>query len=223
MPIHINLLAESQAIEDLRRRDPVKRAVWVGVALVVLMLAWSSSLQVKALIARGELNRVSAQVSTRTNDFQQVLSNQRKLIEANRRLSLLQEMATNRMLHGTLLNALQQVNLEDVQLMRLKTDESYVYNEEIKGKTNANSHYVPGKPASVTEKIVVTLEAKDSAPNPGDQVNKFKQAVSQSPYFQGILGKGNEVRLANLSPPQTLEGKPFVLFTLECRIPDKTR
>ena len=223
MPLRINLLAEAQALEDLRRRDPVKRAIWVAAALVVLMLAWSSELQLKSLIARGELNRVAAQLNTRTNDFQQVLTNQRKLAEANRKLSLLQGMATNRLLHGTLLNALQQTTLDDVQLMRLKTDETYVYNEEVKAKTNANDRLIPGRPASVTEKIAITLEARDSGPNPGDQVNKFKQAINQAPYFQTMMGKSNEVRLTNLSPPQTLEGKPFVLFTLECRFPDKTR
>lgn len=223
MPIQINLLAESQAIEELRRRDPVKRAIWIGVGLVIALLAWSSSLQLKAMIAHGELNRVSGQLTTRTNEFQQVLSNQRKLVETNRRLSLLQEMAANRVLHGTLLNALQQATLDDVQLMRLKTDEAFIYNEEIKTKTNANNHIIPGRPASVTERVVVILEAKDSGANPGDQVNKFKQAVSQSAYFQSKLGKTNEIRLANLSPPQTIEGKTSVLFTLECRYPENTR
>jgi hypothetical protein len=222
MPIRINLLAEAQAIEELRRRDPVKRAIWIGVALLILILAWSGSLQLKAMMARGELNRVASQLVTRTNEFQQVLVNRQMLADVNRKLNLLTQMATNRMLHGTLLSALQQTTLEDVQLMRLRTDESYVYNEEIKAKTNSN-RVIPGKPASITERIAVTLEAKDSAPNPGDQVNKFKQVVSQSPYFRAVLGKANEVRLANLSPPQTTDGKPFVLFTLECRYPEKTR
>ena len=30
MPIRLNLLAEAQAAEDLRRRDPVKRALWLA-------------------------------------------------------------------------------------------------------------------------------------------------------------------------------------------------
>lgn len=222
MPIPINLLAEAHALEDLRRRDPVKRAIYVAVGLVLLVLTWSISLQLKAMIARSEVSRVAAQLATRTNDFQQVLVNQRNLVEANRKLLLLQEMATNRMLHGTLLNALQKTTLDDVQLTRLKTDETYIYNEAIKPKTNSNRISL-GTPASVTEKIVVTLEAKDSSANPGDQVNKFKQIVNQSAYFHNLLGKNSEVRLANLSPPQSLEGKPFVLFTLECRFPDKTR
>jgi hypothetical protein len=224
MPIRINLLAEAQALEELRRRDPVKRSTWIGVGLVILLLTWSGSLQFKLMLAHHELHRVAAQVSTRTNEFQQVLANQRKLVEANRKLAMLQQMATNRMLHGTLLNALGQTTLDEVQLTRLRTDEAFIYNEEIKAKTNANDHIIPGKPASVTERVVVTLEAKDTGANPGDQVNRFKQAVSQYPYFQDIGGKSSEVRLANLSPPQAgSDGKPFILFTLECRFPDKTR
>jgi hypothetical protein len=223
MPIRINLLAEALAIEDLRRRDPVKRAIWVGASLVLLLLFWSFSLVLHAMIARAELRHVAAQLNTRTNEFRLVLANQRKAADMYRKLGLLQDMATNRMLHGTLLNALQQATLDDVQLMRFKTEEAYIYNEEIKPKTNANDRVFPGKPASVTERVVVTLEAKDSGPNPGDEVNRFKQALAQSAYFQDVLGKTNEVRLANLSPPQTIDGKPFVLFTLECRFPEKTR
>jgi hypothetical protein len=224
MAIRINLLAEAHALEELRRRDPVKRAIWVGASLVILLLAWSSSMQAKLMLAHHELHRFVSQVSTRTNEFQQVLVNQRKLVEASRKLSMLQQMATNRMLHGTLLNALQQATLDYVQLTRLRTDESYVYNEEIKAKTNANDRVILGKPATVTERVVVTLEAKDTGPNPGDQVNHFKQAVSQYPYFHDLLGKSSEVRLANLSPPQTgPDGKPFISFMLECRFPDKTR
>jgi len=223
MPIRINLLAEAQALEDLRRRDPVKRAIFGAVGLVFVILAWSSSLQVKAMMAKSELNHVNAQLGARTNEFQQVLANQNKLVLANRRLSSLQQMVTNRLLHGTLLNALQHTTLDEVQLVRLRTDESYLYNEEVKPKTNSNDRVVPGRPASVTEKIVLTLDARDYGINPGDQVNKFKHAISESTYFQGALGKTNEVRLTNLSPPHALEGRPFVLFTVECRFPDKTR
>jgi hypothetical protein len=222
MPIRINLLAEAHAIEDLRRRDPVKRAIWIGICLVLLVLAWSSSLQLKAMIAKGELSRVAAQVSTRANEYQQVLANQRKLAEMNQKLAALEQLATNRLLKGTLLNAMQHATIDDVQLMRLRTEEAYTYNEEIKPKTNSNDRLIPGKPASVTERILVTLDAKDSSANPGDQVNKLKQAVNDAPYFQAMLGKTNQVRLANLSPPQMGE-KPFVLFSLECRFPEKTR
>ena len=40
MSIRINLLAEAQIAEDLRRRDPVKRAIFAGAFLVVLALVY---------------------------------------------------------------------------------------------------------------------------------------------------------------------------------------
>src|SRR5216684_5617351 len=132
MPIRINLLAEAQALEELRRRDPVKRAIWVGVGLIFVVLAWSTSLQLKAMLAKGELNRVTAQLASRTNEFQQALANQGKLLLVNRKLASLQQLATNRLLHGTLLNALQQTTIDDVQLVRLRTEEAYALNEEVK-------------------------------------------------------------------------------------------
>jgi hypothetical protein len=55
MPIKINLLAEAQIAEDLRRSDPVKRAIFIGALLVALALVWSSSLQLEAMIAKSEL------------------------------------------------------------------------------------------------------------------------------------------------------------------------
>ena len=222
MPIRINLLAEAQALEELRRRDPVKRVIWAGVFLVCLLLAVSSWLQLQVIIRKGELNRVQGQLASRTNEFQQVLQNQNRLTDVNGRLSALRQLACNRMLYGTLLNSLQQTVIDDVQLTRLRADQAFVLNEEIKPKTNSNNRIIPGRPASVTEKVVVTMEARDSGPNAGDQVNKFKQTVRDNAYFQAALGKSNEVRLVSLSPPQVGE-KPYVQFVLEARFPEKTR
>ena len=222
MPIRINLLAEAQALEDMRRRDPVKRAIWVGVFLVILVLAWSSSLQLKALISKGDLNRVQAQLNALTNEYQHVLANQKKLADVESRLAALQRLATNRVLHGSVLNALQQTHVPDVELMRLRTEFAYSVNEASKPKTNANKTVSPGKPATVTERVVLTMEARDTSA--GDQVNKYKQAVAEFPYFKQILENTNDVRLASMSPPQiSPQGNKFVLFTVECRYPEKTR
>ena len=224
MPIRINLLAESQALEEMRRRDPVKRAIWVGSLVGVLMLFWSSSLAVKAMFAKGELNKIQAQYNSKTNEFQSVQENQKKLDDVNKKLEALRQLTVNRLLNASILNALQRTTIEEVQLVRLKTEHVYNFTEETKPKTNAN-RTIPGKPATVNEKITLTLEAKDSGPNPGDQVNKFQEAIADCSYFQGVLGKTNVVRLTNIGTPQpgTEGAKPFVLFTLECRYPEKTR
>src|SRR6185369_10040528 len=187
MPIRINLLAEAQALEEMRRRDPVKRALWVGSVLVCLVLVWSSSLQLKAIIAKGEVNRLDSEAASHNAAYQQVLGNMKKLADVNGRLESLHKLASSRLLYGTLLNGLQQVVVDDVQVTRVRIDQSFTFNEEVKPKPNAEKPVTP-RPASVTERVMLSLEARDSGLNPGDQVNKFKASVGEAAYFQAMLG-----------------------------------
>jgi len=225
MPIQLNLLAEAQAEDELRRRDPVKRAIWLGSLLVVGMLIWSASLYLNSLMSRHGLSGVQTQLAMRTNDHQVVLSNQARFDDITRKLGSLHELASSRFLNGNLLNALQQVALDDVQLMRVKVDQAYVTAEEVKPKTNSETGRITlGLPATVKESVVVTLEARDSSPVPGDQINKFREALSTNAYFQAVLSKTNAVRLSYRSPVTTVpNGRSYLLFTIECRYPDKTR
>ena len=142
---------------------------------------------------------------------------------ANEKLAALQKLSQSRFLQGNLLNALQQTAVDGVQLLRLHVDQTYFTTEGTAPKTNG-TRVRPGQPGTVTEKIVVSLDARDYSSNPGDQVKKFKEAISQQPYFQAALNKTNGVRLANLSPPQVgTDGKLSVMFTLQCFYPDQTR
>ena len=45
MPIRINLRAEAQAAVELRRKDPVKRAIVLGAACVAVMVVVSLAIQ----------------------------------------------------------------------------------------------------------------------------------------------------------------------------------
>jgi hypothetical protein len=225
MPIRINLLAEAQALEDLRRRDPVKRAIWLGVGVVILLLGWSGWLQLTAMMAKGELSRLEARLHSHTNEFQQVLDNQKKLGLVRQKMGALDALATNRFLYGTMLDSLQHATLSEVHLVRFKAEQSFAVTEATKPRTNAN-RVTPGRPATVAERMTLTFDAKDFNPvMPGDSVNKYKETISGSPYFQDILGRTNEVRLTALGAPQPPgpDGRPFVLFTLECRYPEKNR
>ena len=225
MPIRLNLLAEAQALEDLRRRDPVKRAIWAAACLVALLLAWAASLQFGAMIGKMDLNRMEARLASHTNAFRLVLDNQKRLADANQKLNALRRFPANRFLQGSLLNALQQAALPEVQLTRFRSEQTYVLSDETKPGTDAENRPATGRTSAATEKILLSLEARDtSGPNPGDQVNQFKKAIMDCPYFQTALGKTNEPRLVSLSPPRTTsDGKPFVAFAFECRFPDKTR
>jgi hypothetical protein len=223
MPIRINLLAEAQATEELRRHDPVKRMIFCGAFLVALMLVWSSSLQLESMLAKKEVSDRQTQIQTHTNEFQRVLSEQKNMTEVKEKLEALKKMTGSRFLQGNLLNALQQVNVDGVRLMRIRVNQNYLYTPAARPQTNGN-RITPGRPSAVQEKIVVSLDARDSSANPGDQVNKFKEAVANEAYFQSVLNKTNGVQLAYLSSPQVgVDGKPFVLFTLECNCPENNR
>lgn len=224
MPIRLNLLAEAQAAEDQRRRDPVKRAIWLGSVLVAAMLAWSGSIYFQALMLGRELSNVDAGVNDLNKHYQEVVANQTKTEDVKRRLASLQQLATNRFLNGNLLEALQRISVEDVQMMRLHVDQTYFFTDEVKGKTNSEGRVSLGRPPTMRETVSVTLEGKDASPTPGDRVNKFKDAVSTNTYFQAMLSKTNGVRLTFVSPPTALpDSKPFVLFTVEGRYPEQTR
>lgn len=223
MPIRINLLAEAQAARDQRRKDPVKRSIWLAVLFVLLMLAWSSSLQLQSLLAKGELSRIEGELSSRSNEFHGVLEQQNQLNDVNNRLRALTSLATNRLLYGNVLAALQESLVPNVQLVRMRAEQSFSLVDVVKPKTNNAGKITPGRPASSTESTVVLLEARDTAPVPGDQVNVYRRTLADYPYFKEYL-RTNEVRLANLSAPQrTPDGKPFVMFSLECKYPEVVR
>ena len=214
MPIHLNLLAEAQAADELRRRDPVKRMVFATVLVVVLMFVWWSWLQLRVMVANASLSQVEAQIQSHTNEYQVVLVNEKRISDAKANLAALRKLANNRFLQGDLLNALQSATVPGVQLVRLVVSQTYAASQNSSIQTNP----------PVTERIVVSLDAQDFSNDPGDQVNKFKDAIGQEAYFESQLGKTNDVRLINLSPPQVdPSGKPSVLFTLQCTYPDHIR
>jgi hypothetical protein len=225
MPIRINLLAEAQAAEEIRRKDPVKRAIWGSIVLVCAMLVWIGSRQVKIIADNVNLGNLEARLSSRTNQFVTILNNKTNLDGITEKLGALNRMVTNRFLEANVLDALQHTTVAGIQLLRLRTEQIY---EETpgtkpiveKGKT------IPGKPGGSTERIKLLLDAKDASENPGgDQINKFREMLACTPYFQKQNILTNNIRLKTYSSPQldNESGKAYVLFSLECSYPDHVR
>jgi len=223
MPIHINLLAEAQAAEELRRRDPVKRAIFIGISLTIVALMWSGLVYVNELLAEGRLNSVQIDINTKTNAYQRVMLDRTRIATIQTRLAALQNLQTNRFLQGNLLDALQHATLTGVQLTRLRVEQNYLLTEGTASRKE-DDRDIPGRPGTVMERIMVHLDARDSSANPGDQVNKFREAIAQQDYFLKMLDKTNGLQLA--SPPTApllIDGKQYVLFTLDCRFREVVR
>lgn len=212
MPIQINLLTDALAEQELRKRDPAKRAVYVGVLAVVMMLVWYSSILLEHMVAKSNLDRVQSQIQARTNEYNLALASLRTLHTGQNRLKSLDDLSSARFLQGNLMNALQQLYVSNVNLMRIEISQ----------------HYTPSgadaKVPVITESTLLTLDSRDSSPNPGDQVNHYKDAIAQLDFFKARLTKNDGVKLSNLSPPQSTPGSsPSVLFTITCRFIDQIR
>lgn len=221
MPIRINLLAEAQAAEELRRKDPVKRAIIMGAGCVVIMAVASLALQSQVIGANREAKSFTDRIGTITNEYSVVMENSARLAEVNLNIRGLDILASERFLYGTFLNAIQKVYVDNVQLIHLRTEQNYSMTEEVRDKNTKKLT----KPGTASERITIIVEARDVGPNPGDQVNKFKEALAQNAYFQSLIGDADEIRLVNLSPPQQASDldRPVVQFTLESKPPEKVR
>src|ERR1044072_8146294 len=108
MPIRINLLADAQAAVELRRKDPVKRALAVAGLVIGLVLFWSTTLQLKLISERGRLHQLETQWSSIEKSYKVAVETRRQSLEAEQKIAALHGYTTNRFLLGTVLNAVQQ-------------------------------------------------------------------------------------------------------------------
>src|SRR5262245_3716376 len=193
MPIRINLLAEQQAADELRRRDPVKRATWVGGLLVGVLAIWSGYLQVKLMAATNEASRYESEWKKLESAYKKVSANMEAAAEAERKWLALQTLATNRFLWANPLNALQfvMVTVDEVQITALKSAQTYAVTEAVKPSTNAAGIVSRGKPGTSREKVTFNLdgrdsskETKDPAKRSTDGVFKLQEAINNYPYFK---------------------------------------
>jgi hypothetical protein len=144
MPIRINLLAEEQAAEEMRRRDPIKRAMYIGAGLAGVMLFWIGITQMNVIAARRELNQFEAQFKRVDESSKQVRNNQIASADLQNKLVSLQRYSTNRLLWGTVLDALQHTMVDNVRLTDLRSTQNYVDGEANKFfTTNISVQYVP--------------------------------------------------------------------------------
>lgn len=226
MPIRINLLAEAHAAEELRRKDPVKRALYAGVFCVFLVGLWASTLQVKIMAAKGELGNLATRWGKIEKDYKVATNSHHAIYEAEQKLTALKVMSTNRFLWGNALNGLQQTinGADDVRLSHFKSEQAYSVGDEVKPRTNG-VQIIPGKPATSTETIKVTLDALAACPNEDPKINKFKESIKSVGYFKDNLTRNNGVVLTRRSAPGPGKngGGQIVNFTLECNFPEKTR
>ncbi len=217
----INLLADQLAAAQARRRDPVRRGFHLAAAVAVLMLAWGGVLWFKLNAKHTELTRGTEEYRSFEKAANEASSLSKKASEVELLITNLVHHSTNRFIWARPLSALQQSMVDDIQVVRI-TIEQTVVNTETVPPTTADDKPVPGKPGYSTEKIILTIQAK----NFGDSsnVDKFIENVAAYPYFRSNLRKVNPIILKNRLPPQVDPVDPaisFTMFTIECNYAER--
>jgi hypothetical protein len=222
MPIRINLLAEQQAAEERRRRDPVKRAFWVGGFCVALMLLWSLYLVLEKWNHAQEEADLKDKCRRLETNSVQVITNRTRISEIDRKLALLHQVATNRFLWGPFLNSLQFCGQRDLELLHLNVRQDYIETPEVKPARPGGRF----EPATSTERIVATLVAKYSGPSPEQGIEQYKRSLRTDPFLKRCFTNENSLKLAGF--PQRLvdpldPSRAYTQFTLEGAMPERTR
>ena len=213
MAIRINLLAEEQLAEELRRRDPVKRALWLAGFAVAVVLIWSLGIWLKCWAAESE----AATLELRWHSLQatngNVTTNLILIRDITQKLDALDNLATNRMLWGSFMDALQFSMVENIQLIDLRSRQSYAATPAVKGAGT-----IKARPATAVEKISLVIDARDYGSSTGEQIDVFKKKILDNSLLKNFITNENNLRLTARGQPQTDPtgpGRTFVLFTLE--------
>lgn len=226
MAIRINLLADAIQAEEDRRKDPVKRATYAAAFVVFCVVFWAVTLQLKIMSAKREVSGIETKWKSIERDYKSVVDAQKTSMDVEHRLAALHEVSTNRVLWGTVLNAFQQTlnNLEGVQVVKFRSEQTYVIGEGTPARTNGST-VIPGKPPSSTERVSFTIDAMDVSAQPGRRVNQFRESFASVPYFKANLKPTNGVLLISRSAPQSSPNgnQTFVMFSLKATFPEKTR
>lgn len=220
MPIRINLLAEAQAAEELRRKDPVKRAIWVASFCVCLVLLWMLKLQLDVYFSVSEYTRVEKRFEEINAKYALVTTNLVKTAAVDQKLAALDQLSTNRFFWAPLLNALQKTMVDNIQVLRIDGEQTHVKQEPRVIGSGASKVTIPG---GVVENITLNISAKDSTPNQQGYV-RYKESLSNSEYFLKHLQRRNGFVLdGTLSQPVADPSDPnqrFVTFALVSHFPE---
>jgi hypothetical protein len=144
MPIHINLLAEQQAAEESRRRDPIKRAIFGGSVLTLLVVAWMGITQLKVRAARSELATCNLRLKNLEESTKQARATQIAALDSESRLKALDHYTANRFFWGTFLDELQHSAVDHVRLTEILANQKYASADTAKFfTTNLTVSYTP--------------------------------------------------------------------------------
>lgn len=219
--IHIDFLATRHEAEARRRRDPVRWGLRLAALITVAMLTWAGILGYQIWRAEIALGNSEKALHTVQKRAIKVAMLSKQIGELERTLRLLTKHATNRFLWAVPLGELPAAMVENLQMIQVKMEEGLTLTPGTK-ESRAGDKVIPAKPATVTQKFTLTLQAKDS----GDPAvtEEFIKTLTELEWFKANLTQNRAVRLKDRGPEQvdpTDPSRTFILITVECAFPEK--
>lgn len=221
MPIRINLLSEEQYLAEVRRRDPVKRAAYLGGLLVILAFCWWGWLWFAKSAANRALEGQKAAFTKLEKGAKEVAEHQKRTAEIERNIHGLHRMVTNRVLWSACLNALQESTQDSIQATRIRVEQSYKVEPAVVSRERGKS-----KPASSTETIVLVITGRDYGRQEDQNYIKFKEKLEAHPWFKQHLAKDSPITFKGFSNPTADKDDPtrsYVTFTMQCAFTEQFR
>jgi len=218
MPIRINLLAEEQAAEELRRRDPVKKVAVGAGAVGALFVIWAILSIVRVMGAGGQLEKLTAQHEGIAEQEKAVNDQKKEIDEIEDKLEALHDLAVERFVWASVLNALQHCVVDGIKFDRITTSQKYFEKAEVRPRRGEGKY----EPAESTEQIAFTVYATDTK----DAYSRFIDALAKDEFLKSNLGEKGSVKLVERTAPQTDLDNPGVTFrkiVIRCVFPDKLR
>jgi hypothetical protein len=221
MAIRINLLAEEQAAEELRRKNPVKLAIWIGSFLVVLVGLFILKLQLDIGFSKKDYARIDQQWKDNIAKYAAVTNNMAKIADIDKKLTALDRLATNRFFWAPVLNAVQQTMINDIQVIKVSGEQRYTKED---AKTIGSGDSKKTIPGGVDEKTTIYIDAKDYNPN-AQNYDKFKETLSSFDFFVKNLQRGFilDGTLSTPTPDPADLNRQFVVFKLVAHFKDELR
>ncbi len=219
MPIRLNLLAEQQYQEELRRKDPVKRGYYVAGGLVALMILWVMINQVGVWRTSSRLSSLQTELKQYDRVIATTKTNKSTLRLLIDNVSLLGRLATNRVLSGSVLNSMQYSIINNIELTRLRLLQTNSVIPAVKGTQGK-----PSIPASAHHTTLLLLDAQHVGRSADVPIGEFRKKLRTETFLKQYLTNDNMIKQPTQSPEQAdpLDtNRIVVLFTLECRFPDK--
>jgi type IV pilus assembly protein PilM len=221
--VGINLLAEQVEAAEWRRRDPVRRAVWLAGTAVVAMGLWGGWLIWQTREAEAMARAANEQIRVLQESPGQPLLDSRMASDLEQRTAALAVHGIQRFLVADVLNALQFIRVPQIQLYRLQIDRIVTRSEAPRRRARRGEvAEEPEEKTKVKEHFVVRLQGK----NYGDerQIKLLFDALEGNEQLRNWLDRNHRPRLTEIMDRQVDPSNPqlgFARFGIEFKFKER--